>query len=88
MNTQIVPLPREKWKGAVVPIRYTTDAYYDLELTESEGAFQARMVKKQFDAPVTHSPCFWHPGLSSFEGKKRITISMTKSSHIAVSATG
>ena len=56
MNTQIVPLPREKWKGAVVPIRYTTDAYYDLELTESEGAFQARMVKKQFDAPVTHSP--------------------------------
>ena len=56
MNYEIVPLPKEKWKGTVVPIRYTTDAYFDLELTESDDAFQARMVKKRFDAPVTHSP--------------------------------
>ena len=56
MNYEIVPLPKEKWKGTVVPIRYTTDAYYDLELTETDDAFQARMVKKRFDAPVTHTP--------------------------------
>ena len=40
----------------MVPIRYTTDAYFDLELTESESAFSARMVKKQFETPVTHTP--------------------------------
>ena len=56
MNYEIVPLPKEKWKGTIVPIRYTTDAYYDLELTESDSGFTARMVKKQFDTPVTHRP--------------------------------
>lgn len=56
MEYEIIPLPREKWKGTVVPICYTTDAWYDLELAESETAFTARMVKKQFDAPVTHTP--------------------------------
>ena len=56
MNYELVPLPKETWKGAVVPIRYTTDTYYDLELTESENAFTARLVKKQFDTPVTHTP--------------------------------
>ena len=56
MNYEIVTLPREQWKGTVVPIRYTTDAYFDLELTESADGFQARMLQKQFDAPVTHTP--------------------------------
>ncbi len=56
MHYEIIPLSKEKWKGSVVPIRYTTDAYFDLELTESEAAFTARMVKKNFDAPVTHTP--------------------------------
>ena len=56
MNDEIVSLPREKWKGTDIPIRYTTDAYYDLELTESENAFTAQLVKKKFDAPVTHTP--------------------------------
>ena len=56
MNYEIVPLPKETWKGTVVPIRYTTDTYYNLELTESENAFTARLVKKQFDTPVTHTP--------------------------------
>ena len=55
-TSEIVPLPQEKWKGTDVPIRYTTDAYFDLELTESESAFSARMVKKQFETPVTHTP--------------------------------
>ena len=56
MNYEILPLPKETWKGTVVPIRYTTDTYFDLELTESENAFTARLVKKQFDTPVTHTP--------------------------------
>ena len=32
----IVPLPREKWKGAVIPMRYTTWEYFDLELNDDQ----------------------------------------------------
>lgn len=45
LHYEIIPLPKDKWKGTLVPIRYTTDAYYDLELTEGETAFTAQMVK-------------------------------------------
>ena len=56
LHDEIIPLPKEKWKSVVVPIRYTTEAYYDLELTESETGFTVQMVKKRFDSPVTHAP--------------------------------
>ena len=56
LHDEIIPLPKEKWKSVVVPIRYTTEAYYDLELTESETGFTVQMVKKRFDSPVTHTP--------------------------------
>lgn len=36
--------------------REIRSSYYDLELTESETAFAARMVKKRFESPVTHTP--------------------------------
>ena len=28
---QIVPLPKEKWEGTVIPMRYTTSEYFDVE---------------------------------------------------------
>ena len=33
MEYQIIPLPKEEWQGTHVPIRYTTEEYYDLETT-------------------------------------------------------
>ena len=35
----IVPLPREEWKGTPIPMRYTTEEYYDLEITTSPDEF-------------------------------------------------
>ena len=52
----IVPLPREEWKGTPIPMRYTTEEYYDLEITTSPDEFSVQMVKKRFDQPVTHTP--------------------------------
>ena len=52
----IVPLPREEWKGTPIPMRYTTEEYYDLEITTGADAFSVQMVKKRFDQPVTHTP--------------------------------
>lgn len=56
MTYQIIPLPREEWKGTPIPLKYTTCAYYDLETSACEDGFRVQMVKKQFPAPVTHSP--------------------------------
>ena len=56
MGYKIVPLPKEQWKGVPIPMRYTTEEYYDLEVSENADAFEAKMVKKKFEKPVTHSP--------------------------------
>ncbi len=52
----IVPLPKEEWKGTPILMRYTTEEYYDLEITTEADAFSVQMVKKRFDQPVTHTP--------------------------------
>lgn len=56
MEYKIIPLPREEWKGVPILMKYTTDSYYDLETSAGNGFFEARMVKKKFETPVTHSP--------------------------------
>ncbi|MBE6998874.1 MAG: GNAT family N-acetyltransferase [Ruminococcaceae bacterium] len=53
---QIIPLPKAEWKGTPIPLRYTTEEYYDLETTLEDDVFRVDMVKKKFDTPVTHSP--------------------------------
>ncbi|MBR3470487.1 MAG: GNAT family N-acetyltransferase [Lachnospiraceae bacterium] len=56
MEYKIVPLPKEQWKGVPIPMRYTTEEYFDLEVSENADAFEAKMVKKKFETPVTHAP--------------------------------
>lgn len=54
MEHKIVELPESEWKGVPIPMIYTTDEYYDMEITESGDAFAAKMIKKKMEAPVTH----------------------------------
>ncbi|MBQ6095386.1 MAG: GNAT family N-acetyltransferase [Lachnospiraceae bacterium] len=56
MEYKIVPLPKEQWKGVPIPMVYTTEEYFDLEVSENADAFEAKMVKKKFETPVTHAP--------------------------------
>ena len=56
MNYEIIPLPKEKWKGTPILLKYTTNEYYDLEMIENDECFEVKMVKKKFNNPVTHSP--------------------------------
>lgn len=56
MNYEIIPLPKEKWKGTPISLKYTTNEYYDLESIENDDFFEVKMVKKKFNNPVTHSP--------------------------------
>ena len=52
----IVPLPKAEWKGTPIMMRYTTEEYFDVEISESPDAYEAKLVKKKFDTPVTHTP--------------------------------
>ena len=56
MNYEIIPLPKEKWKGTPILLKYTTNEYYDLETIENDNCFEVKMIKKKFNNPVTHSP--------------------------------
>ena len=56
MEYQIIPLPKEEWKGTPILMKYTTEEYYDLETSVSEDGFRVQMVKKKFETPVTHTP--------------------------------
>lgn len=53
---QIIPLPKEQWKGTVIPMRYTTEEYYDVNMKREADGYGIRIHKRRFDAPVSHYP--------------------------------
>lgn len=56
MEYEIIPLPKEEWKGVPVLIGYISEEYYDLETSAGGDGFQVQMLKKKFETPVTHTP--------------------------------
>jgi ribosomal protein S18 acetylase RimI-like enzyme len=56
MEYEIIHLPKEKWKGTIIPIKYTTDKYYDVNIKKTVEGFTIEIEKKDFEEPVTHTP--------------------------------
>lgn len=56
MEYEITHLPKEKWKGTIIPIKYTTDKYYDVNMKKTVEGFTIEIEKKDFEEPVTHTP--------------------------------
>ena len=56
MSETIIYLPKEKWKGQILPIGYTTDTYYDVSVENKGEGFLVELKRKAFDTPVTHGP--------------------------------
>lgn len=56
MEYEIIHLPKEHWKGTIIPIRYTTDQYYDVRVNRTDKGFIIEIEKKEFEEPVTHTP--------------------------------
>lgn len=52
----IVPLPKEKWKGHILPIGYTTNEYYKFSLSKNEKGFNISLEKTPLPQPITHTP--------------------------------
>lgn len=53
---KIIFLPKEKWKGTVIPMVVSSGEYFDVEISETENDFNVRMIKKPFARAVTHTP--------------------------------
>lgn len=56
MDYEIIHLPKDKWKGTILPIKYTTTEYYDVCVVERDKGFDINIQKKNFTKPVTHTP--------------------------------
>ncbi|MDD4680481.1 MAG: GNAT family N-acetyltransferase, partial [Clostridia bacterium] len=54
MEYEIIHLPKEKWKGTVIPIKYTTDKYYDVAVNSTGKGFAVDIELEYFETPVTH----------------------------------
>lgn len=56
MVHEIIHLPKEKWKGTIIPIKYKTDKYYDVLVNKTDKGCTIEIEKKDFAEPVTHTP--------------------------------
>ena len=52
----IIPLPKSQWEGVIIPMRYTTEEYYDVNVEKSEDGYQVKVIRQKFETPVSHYP--------------------------------
>lgn len=55
-NYKIEKLNKEKWKGTLLPVSYTSEYYYDVILNKTEDGFMIPIQKKRFSKPFSHVP--------------------------------
>lgn len=56
MTYEIIHLPKENWKGTIIPIQYKTEQYYDVIVNRTEKGYQIEIEKKDFPEQVVHFP--------------------------------
>ena len=48
MNTEqyiIIHLPKEQWKNVPIPMRYTTNEYFDVKIEKDNNGFHVDFIK-------------------------------------------
>ncbi|XCP86226.1 GNAT family N-acetyltransferase [Roseburia hominis] len=55
-NFNIIHLPKAQWEGTVIPMRYTTEEFYDVKLETEETGYRVTLCKSRFETPVSHYP--------------------------------
>lgn len=57
MNTDIVLLSKEQWKGVPIPLVTRSDSYYDVEMTPMDiNGCSIRLVRKMAEKEIVHAP--------------------------------
>jgi len=54
MIEEIKLLERERWQDYMLPFRYISHSYYDVEIKQADGGFSVSFMKKPFDKPYIH----------------------------------
>ena len=52
----ITELDKERWKGTLLPVSYTSEYYYDISVNRTADGFDIPVNKRRFDKPFTHVP--------------------------------
>ncbi len=54
---EIIPLPKEIWKGTTIPLETISDSYYDFSIDplDQEGC-NIRLTKKKAEKTIVHTP--------------------------------
>ena len=55
MNYEIIHLPKEKWKGTVLPMDYTTNEYYDVRVIKHNRGFSVEIERTSSEKSITHN---------------------------------
>ena len=54
---KIIALPKEKWKGTVIPLVTRSDSYYDFEMSPLDsGGCVISLIKKPAEKEIVHTP--------------------------------
>lgn len=53
---KIIHLPKEQWENVAIPMRYTTEEYYDVKIKMGTDGFQVDLVKTKLSEPISHYP--------------------------------
>ena len=54
---EIVPLPRETWKGTPIPITTRSESYYDVSITPMDDkGCTVSLVRKPAEQEIVHTP--------------------------------
>ena len=55
MDVEIKALSKQKWKGQILPIGYSTRQVYNVSVDEGDG-FSISITPSQINVPVVHTP--------------------------------
>lgn len=56
MEYEIINLPKNKWKGHIVPIGYETKKFYDVVLENKTDGYSINIIKKDLEESIEHTP--------------------------------
>ncbi len=56
MTHSLVPLPKERWRGQLLPMRYTSDSPYAVGLDRTEDGFVVSFRKTTVRPAMAHTP--------------------------------
>ena len=53
---KIIHLPKEQWQNVPIPMRYTTEEYFDVKIEKVDNSFHVDFIKTKLKKPISHYP--------------------------------